>query len=181
MTDDGPVMANLRLDGILPHDVTTRDDYEKTHALIAATRIPYTLLTDSEEVVQAATLYLRFNNPSQNKLHVKTQFMHGHQVRIEPQTLDMTLDGKEEKIVRVEIRSSEPMPTDNPALLRLDWTMGYKFEKEEDLFLSGTRNIPLKPSSFSLIKTVSPEYVGSLSVAMANTEPGYAVDRKSVV
>ena len=24
VTDDGPVMANLRLDGILPHDVTTR-------------------------------------------------------------------------------------------------------------------------------------------------------------
>ena len=33
VTDDGPVMANLRLDGILPHDVTTRIDYDLTEAL----------------------------------------------------------------------------------------------------------------------------------------------------
>jgi len=175
MTDEGPVMANLRLEGILPHDVTTRDDYEKTHALIAATRMPYTLLTDGEEAVQAATLYLRFRNPSENKLQVKAQFMHGHQVHIEPQTLDMTLEGKEEKIVHVEIRSTEPISTKNPALLRLDWSMGYKFEKEEDLFLSGTRNIPLKPSSLPLNKTISPEFVDSLSVAMADTEPSYTI------
>ena len=43
-------MANLRLDGILPHDVTTRDDYELTEALVRSTDLPYLVLTDNERL-----------------------------------------------------------------------------------------------------------------------------------
>lgn len=175
MTDDGPVIANLTLDGILPHDVTKREDYELTRALAVSTELPYTILTDGEEEVTEGTLYLRFRNPSKHKLQVKSQFMHGHQIRLDPPVLDMTLEGKEEKSVHVAISSSEPIPTAEPAKIQLDWTMGYELKDEEDLFLSGTRNIPLKPSSFPLITTVAPEYVGELSVGMKETEPGYRV------
>jgi hypothetical protein len=168
-------MANLRLDGILPHDVTTREDYELTHTLIESTRMPYTLLTDSEDSVTAGTLYLRFQNGSKNKLQVKAQFRHGHTVSIDPPSLDMTLDALEEKFIQVAIRSTEASSTDDPALLKFDWSMGYELDGEEDLFLSGTRNIPLKPSDFELIKTVAPEYTETLSIAMADTEPGYSL------
>ena len=123
ITDEGPVMVNLRLDGILPHDVTTRADYEATQALVNATRMPTILLTDGEERVKSGTLYLKFNNPSNNELIVKADFMHGHQVSMEPGRIDITLPPKSEKIVPVAIQSTEAMSTANPALLQLAWTV----------------------------------------------------------
>jgi hypothetical protein len=175
VTDEGPAMANLRLDGILPHDVTTRADYEITRALVDATRMPYTLLTDGEEDVKSGRLTLRFQNRSKNELLVKADFMHGHQVRMEPSHIDATLAPKSEKIVQVDIQSSAAIPTANPALLQLAWTMGYQLEGEEGLFLSGKRKIALKPSILPLIKTVAPEYVDSLDVAMVDTEKGHTI------
>ncbi len=175
MTDEGPLLANLRLDGILRHDVTTKEDYQLTAALIAASQIPYTLLTDDEQTVSAATLYLRFRNPSDHPLKVEAKFLHGHTVRMDPPSLEMTLAAKEEKIVPVAVSSTETISVKKPALLKLDWSMGYEIQGEEDLFLSGTRDIPLRPSTFPLIKTVAPEYAGSLSIAMKKTEPGYSV------
>ena len=175
MTDEGPVLANLRLEGILPHDVTTREDYELTRALLTSTEMPYTLLTDGEDAVSSGTLYLRLQNPSKNQLQVKADFMHGHQVAIDPPSLDLTLEPGEEQRLQFQIRSSEAVPTDKPALLRLDWNMGYELEDKEQLYLSGTKQMALKPSNFDLIKTVAPEYTGRLSIAMADTEPGYSV------
>ena len=160
-------MANLRLDGILPHDVTTKADYALTQALIRGTRLPYTLLTDGEDTVTAATLYLTMQNPSQHELSLQAQFMHAHEITLEPSRLEMTLAPGSQQIVEVAITSSEPQETKTPALLQLDWTMGFEFDEldEEDLFLSGTRNIALRPSSKQLIATVAPEYVDSLDVA----------------
>ena len=71
VTNDGPVMANLRLDGILPHDVTTRADYDATEALVTGADLPYLLLTDNEQSVSAGTLYLTFRNPAEQELQVK--------------------------------------------------------------------------------------------------------------
>jgi hypothetical protein len=175
ITDDGPVMANLRLDGILPHDVTTVVDYELTRALISGTRLPYTLLTDGEETVSAATMYLTFQNPSENELNVKARFMHAHEISMYPQDIQLTLPPGSRQVVEVSIQSSVPQPTDTPALLQLDWTMGYQLDDEDDLFLSGTRNIPLVPSRQSLIETVAPEFVGSLAVAAAQPPEGHTL------
>ena len=74
VTDEGPVMANLTLDGILPHDVTTRDDYDLTEALVRSTDLPYLVLTDSEDAVTAGTVYLTFRNPAERELQVKAKF-----------------------------------------------------------------------------------------------------------
>lgn len=177
VTDEGPVMANLRLDGILPHDVTTREDYEVTKSLIDATRMPYTLLTDGEGEVKSGTLYLKFQNPAKHELVVKAGFMHGHEVSMNPSQLDMTLAPKSEKIVEIEIESTAPISTAAPALLQLSWTLGYEPDGDEDLFLSGKRNIAFKPSSLPLIKTVAPEYVDTLEVALkeADTKGGYSI------
>jgi len=192
VTDDGPVMANLRLDGILPHDVTTRDDYEVTQTLSSAARMPYTMFTDGEDEVKSGTLYLKFQNPSKNEIEVKAKFMHGHQVSMKPNKIDMTLAPKSEKIVDIDIQSTEAISTANPALLQLAWSMTCEFEGSEELiekrnatsapsdlpfikFLSGKRDIAFRPSTLPLIKTVAPEYVDSLDVVMADTEAGYTI------
>jgi hypothetical protein len=173
MADEGPVMANLRLDGILPHDVTSRNDYELTRSLFNATRMPYTMLTDGQDKVTSGTLYLNFRNPSKNDLIVKADFMHGHEVSMNPSRLDFSLAPGSEKPVEIEIESTEAISTVNRALLQLAWTMGYELEGEEDLFLSGKREIALKPSAMQIIRTVAPEFVETVDVAFVDTKKGY--------
>ena len=170
MSDEGPVMANLRLDGILPHDVTKQNDYELTRSLFNATRMPYTMLTDGEDLVASGTLYLNFRNPSKNDLIVKADFMHGHEISMKPSHFDFILAPGTEKSVEIEIESSEAIATSNPALLQLAWTMGYELAGEEDLFLSGTRDIALKPSKMQIIRTVAPEFVDTINVAFVNAD-----------
>jgi hypothetical protein len=175
VTDSGPVIANLTLDGILPHDVTTRADYEVTRALVAATDLPFNVLADNEDAVTSANVYLKVRNPSKHILQVKAQFDHGHQITMTPADLVMTLPPRSEEVVKVFVESSEPVRTTSPALLNLNWTMGYELDGEEDLFLTGTRSIPLKPSHAPLIGTVSPEYVGSLVVEPGEQKDGHSL------
>ncbi len=172
MADDGPVIVNLKLDGILPHDVTTRADYEITHALVQATNLPFTVVTDREDAVSAATVALTLRNPSQHKLKVKAAFRHEHGIELTPSEISMTLEPRSRQIIDVAVQADTPVPTTDPAMLQLSWTMGFEFDQEEDLFLSGTRSVQLKPSSDQLIATVAPEFVGSISVAPGRTLDG---------
>jgi hypothetical protein len=171
MTEDGPVMANLTLEGILPHDVTKRSDYEQLAALGECSELPYSVFADSEEAVSAATVYITFRNPSKREIQVRAKFQHGHEVRMEPSTIEMTMPPESDKIVEVNVESSEPISTKRPALLQLHWVVGYDLKNKDELFMSGTRDIPLRPSRMDLIRTVAPEFVDSLLVALADADP----------
>jgi hypothetical protein len=175
VTDDGPVMANLRLDGILSHDVTTRADYELTEGLAASTELPYLVFTDNEDAVASATVYLTFRNPAQRALTVRAAFQHGHEVQMNPSRIELTVPPTSEKVVPVAVHSSEAISTSEPALLQLHWTMGYELTGEEALFFSGTRDIPLRPSRVELVRTIAPEFVGSLSVILAAGDEVFTV------
>jgi hypothetical protein len=165
VTDDGPVMANLLLDGILPHDVTTRADYDATEALVTGADLPYLLLTDDERAVAAGTLYLTIRNPAEQELQVKARFMHDHDVRMEPNEIIVTVAAKSEREVAIALSAAEAVPTDKPVLLQLHWTMGFDLADKDSLSLSGTKEIPLRPSSINLIQTVAPEFEHPLSVS----------------
>ena len=175
MSDDGPIIVNVTLDGILPHDVTTRSDYEITRALMDAAELPCRVVTDGETDVTAATVDLKLRNPSTVPLKIEAKFAHGHQLTIAPDSISTTLPPRSEETVSVAVRTKEPVSAKDPALLQLNWTMGYELDGEEDLFLNGTRGIPLKPDTVPLIGTVAPEFVGSLEVAPGETRPGHTI------
>ena len=148
-------MANLLLNGILPHNVTTRADYDLTEALVRSTEMPYLVLTDREDQVTSGTVYLTIRNSAEQELIVKAKFQHGHEVHMNPPDIDMKVPAKSEKVVAVAIQCSEAVPTKSPALLQLYWNMGYDLAGKDDLFLSGTQDIPLRPSRIDLIRTVA--------------------------
>lgn len=167
VTKDGPVIANLRLDGILPHNATTREDYEASEALMTGADLPYLLLTDDEQNVSAGALYLTLRNPAEQPLQVKARFMHDHEVEMTPSDINVTVPAKSEQEVFVGIKASRPVPTDKPVLLQLHWTMGFDLADKDALSLSGTKDIALRPSSLDLIRTVAPEFEQPLLVAAA--------------
>lgn len=167
VTNDGPVIANLRLDGILPHDVTTRADYAATEALVTGADLPFLLLTDDEQRVTAGTLYLTIRNPAEQDLQVKARFMHDHDTQLDPNEIDLIVAAKSEREVTFAIRAREAVPTDTPVLLQLQWSMGFDLADKDSPSLSGTKEIPLRPSRMDLIRTVAPEFEQPLSVAMS--------------
>lgn len=173
VTDEGPIIANLRLDGILPHDVTKRSDYELIQALAKSADLPWLVLTDDETAVKEATIYLTLRNPSKREVQVRAQFGHGHEVQMTPAKIEETLPPKSRKVVEIAVRSSEAISTDAPALLQLDWAVGYNLADKDELVLSGTHDIPLKPSKINLIRTVAPEFVKSLPVAFEEPRKGF--------
>lgn len=175
MTDSGPVMANVTLDGILPHDVTTRADYELTRALQKSMELPYSVLTDNEEAVTQAAVTLTLRNPFSRTLMVGLNFGHDHQLTISQDKLTTTVPPRSEQTVTISVAADEPIPASDPAQLRLSWTMGYELDGEEDVFLNGRRNIPVKPDKELLIATVAPEFVGSLDIEPAEAAPGHTI------
>ena len=84
---------------------------------------------------------------------------------MDPNDIDMTVAAKSEREVAVAILAREAVPTDKPVLLQLHWTMGFDLADKDSLSLSGTKDIPLRPSSVDLIRTVAPEFEQPLSVA----------------
>ncbi|MEX0642186.1 MAG: PA14 domain-containing protein, partial [Pirellulales bacterium] len=133
------------------------------------------VLTDSEEAVSAGTIYLTFWNPAHRELQIRAKFQHAHEVRMEPSSIEMTVPARSEKVVKVNVQSSEAIPTKDPALLQLHWMMGFDLANKEALFMSGTRDIPLRPSRADLIRTVAPEFVNPLSIVAEKPAPGFTV------
>lgn len=175
MANDGPIMANLRLDGILPHDVTTRADYELSEALTKCADFPSIVLTDDEQAVQAATVYLTFHNSAKQAMHVRAKFEHAHEVRIGPNNVDITLAPNSDKTMTFAVHATQQIPVKDPALLQLHWTLNYDSQEKDPLVLSGTRDIPLRPSHLRLIQTVAPEFVDKLDVVPVEGKAGFTV------
>lgn len=175
MADDGPIMANLKLDGILPHDVTTRADYDLTEGLTRSAEIPHLVLTDREDAVKSATAYVRFHNRAKQELHVQARFEHSHDIKLSPKEIDLKLPAGGEQTVPIAVECNEAIPTSAAALLQLHWTLTYTAAASKDLVLSGTLDMPLRPSQTQLIKTVAPEFVGKLDVVAAAPAKGFTI------
>lgn len=94
---------------------------------------------------------------------------------MEPSRIEKTLPPKSQQVVEVAVRSSEAIPTKAPALLQLDWMVGYNLADKDELFLSGSHDIPLQPSRLDLIQTVAPEFVERLPVIFEKPEEGFVV------
>jgi len=166
MDEQGPVMTNLKLDGILGHDVTTIADYELAQGLINSTNFGHTLLL-SEDGEEEAHLYLKFNNPSIYPLKIYLRFFHDHLLSPNPREKAWELAPHSSEIVQVKISPKNAVGKLRSKMLTLDWTMSYEFEDQEDLSLSGSKIIEMSPSAVPVISTVNPVFDKKMLVEMA--------------
>lgn len=179
MDEQGPVMTNLKLDGILGHDVTTVADYETAQGLIKSTNFGHTLLL-SEEGKEEAHLYLQFENPSDYPLNIYLRFFHDHVLSPMPREKAWELAPHSSERVQVIITPKNEIGRLRSKSLALDWTMSYEFENQEDISLSGSRIVEISPSNVPLISTVNPVFDKKMFVEMAipfeGAEIRYTID-----
>lgn len=89
MKDDGPVIANLTLDGILPEDVVTGEEYNRVYELSRSFDISCEPVRIDGELTDTTDIKMRIKNESELPLHLTGGFLAAGQVHIHPHALDL--------------------------------------------------------------------------------------------
>ena len=126
MTDAGPSLANLRLDGILPHDIATRETQLLAGAMADNASFKHVLLCNQGDKFTDGTLYLHFENSGAEPMTIHLQFYHQHQLIIPEPVAKVTLDPGEKRVIEIPFSSPEPLAYDEVEAIQIDWQMEYE-------------------------------------------------------
>ncbi len=168
MTDNGPVMANLRLDGILPHDVSNEQTEEMAQPLIQNARLNHVLLCNSGPQFSNGTLYLSFKNPTNSKLLIDINFFHHHQLQIKTPTVKMVAEPGKESIMEIELLASKPIDYAKLDLLMFDWQIRYDNPQFKGFGLEGKNQMEVKPTMPQFIDKKTDFFINELIVPYKN-------------
>ena len=145
MTNEGPVMANLKLDGILPHDITNDKTLELANPLLTNTRFNNIVLCNKGDKFEHGTLYFSFKNPSEEDLEIDLNFFHHHQLQVKNTDINIVIKTGKNKIVEVPFHSAKPIDYKDIDLLRFDWKMKYIDSEYPDFAMQGKYQIFVEP------------------------------------
>ena len=164
MGDQKPIIANLRLDGILPHDISNQDTYALSQSLMNALEYKKQVLVDSEEDFSKGKVYLSFENTSDQPLYLDGRFFHNHWVNIQPNNLKLEIPPHSTKMHSIDIEALKSFSLKENVFLEFEATLGYHLDEHPGFELSGIQTIELKPSSVNLLASNSIEYTGTYTL-----------------
>ncbi len=165
MTDAGPSLANLRLDGILPHDVANKETQLLASVLANNATMEHVLLCNQGGQFTDGTLYLKFENSGAEQMTIQLQFYHQHQLKIPEPLTNITLNPGEKRIVEIPFSSPEPIAYAAVEAIQIDWQMKYDLPEYPNFHLTGRYNLEVKPSQTSFITPQIPKFLNNLTVS----------------
>ena len=172
MSDEGPVIANLRLDGILPHDVANEESHQLTQNLLQNVFAESTVLVDSESNFKEGTAYITYSNSSSYPLYLKAKLFHNHHLIAKPESILVEIAPNTSKTIDLKLEALQPFNLDENVQLEFNSSIGYKLEDYPDLMLEGSMVIPIKNEVNKLLATEEAAFVGSYQVKMNKALPG---------
>lgn len=164
MTDEGPAMSNLRLDGILPHDIATDETYALAEALGENTRFEHIILTDNSETFSNGTLYLHFKNNGDKPMKIDLRFFHQHQINILNPRIDVSLSPGTGEVVEIPLTADSPLKYGDIEALQLAWKMKIDAPEYPNFELKGNYNFTLAPSKTDYLRPKIPAFVNMLKI-----------------
>ncbi len=166
MKDDGPVLTNLRLDGILPHDVFTPALLAPIRALEDSSKIETGVLLDGEDPVRGGSLFLMLRNASDRPLRVEGEFRHHPRVHPRPGRIARVLPPRTQEAVEVALTVMEPFAAADEE--RLEFTGEFRFADEpteSGLRLPAKVTVLLAPAPPAVWITERRTFVDSVTIA----------------
>jgi hypothetical protein len=151
MSDNGPVMANLKLDGILPHDVANERTRAMAEPLIANSKMQHLMLCNPENKFTNGTLYLSFKNPSETDMILNLNIFHHHQLAIETPQPEIMIPAGGEKQVEIVLCSSKPLDYDQIDLICTEWEIKYDGVENKNFLLQGKSQFAVQPTKTEFI------------------------------
>jgi hypothetical protein len=168
MTNEGPVFANLELDGIIPHDISNSETAAMARALLDNTNFAHVLLCNKGDAFTDGTLYFSFSNAAQYPLVVDLRFYHQHQLDVGTPAIAVTVQPGEDQIVEIPLSSNVPIDYDMVEAIQIDWNMRYEAEKFPDFQLAGNYDIEVKPTKTSFLRPQTTIFVDKITVSAAH-------------
>ena len=172
MSEEGPIVTNLRLDGILAHDVANDETHLLTQQLLQSTQVKTDVFVDDSTAVKSGRAYISYRNTSDQALEVEGRFFHHHQLTITPSRFRQVIAPHTTESIDFSIQAIHPFPTHKKVQLAYTSTIAYQDSDYPDLSLSGQKVLPIEMSSYPLFPTQEVEFVGSYEVKMADPLPG---------
>lgn len=180
MAENGPVMANLRLDGILPHDVANDKTEELARPLIKNGALANILLCNKGEKFTNGTLYLSFQNPAKSKLDILINFFHHHQLQISNPSVRLSVEAGASQIIEIPLVAARPLDYRDIDLLLFDWQLKYDHPDYREFALSGKYQVEVKPTLTSFIDRETDIFTESTRIPFNNPftglKPRYSIN-----
>lgn len=166
MTDNGPVLANLMLDGILPHDITNTELVTLSQNLVKSTSFEEVLLAPSGEMFEGGKLQVTVQNDADHPLYLAGRFFHHHYVLASEGKVELTVPPKGSSDFTVDLRVVEPFPIADQTALDFDWSISYQLPEHPDLSLQGVLTVPLEASKVEIMPTRQAQFLSSTELVM---------------
>lgn len=168
MMQDGPRFTNLKLDGILTHDVANRNTADMAQALIQGSKLNGVMLgkeVDKSKKFTAAKAYFFLENTGDSTLHFKARAFHHHHLDLTPSKLEYTMNPHSAQTIALDLKAIQSRLTSQYDPLELDWSMGYKTRLLEPTFdLKGTYTLPIDYTPAIVSFTKRPIFTDTLHV-----------------
>jgi hypothetical protein len=167
MTDDGPVMANLRLDGILPHNVSQPGSLGLVRGLDQSSEVGTSVILDSgpDGNVRAGSVFVTFQNVSDHPLRIDGEFAHNHLVYPRPGVITRVLPPHTSEVAEVDLQIMSPFKETDGSFLELRTVMSLGEVDVPGLQINQTTVLPLRLHRPDVFETESIEFAGSTEVA----------------
>ncbi len=168
MTDNGPVMANLKLDGILPHDVANEHTRAMAEPLLSNSKLQHLVLCNPGSKFTNGTLYLSFLNPTETDMELSLNFFHHHQLQIESPETEIRIEAGSEKQIEIPFRSAKPLDYDKIDLLFTEWEIKYSGHENRKFVLQGKTQFAVKPTHTEFITKNINTFLDKAEIEFAN-------------
>ena len=152
MTQNGPVLANLKLDGILPHDVASPELVALSRELVKSTAFEYTILLPDSEKPEKGVAQITIRNSAELPLSFSSKFYHNHLVTPSKVSIEETIPAKSEKKIVLHLEDIYHVDFEDKIRLDLDWVISFDNQSAPGLNLSGNLPLFIEPSKLEIIQ-----------------------------
>ncbi len=126
MTDEGPRIANLLLDGILPKEVRTAELAEKLALFRRGNAISASpILAERADAFTEGVSTVTISNPADEPLRVKVLMEVSPGIQVDPVSITAVVPAKSEQAVEVHVRSADAIPVSVMQPVVLHWEANY--------------------------------------------------------
>lgn len=168
MSDNGPVMANLKLDGILPHDVANDHTRAMAGPLISNSKMQNLVLCNAGNKFTNGTLYLDFNNPSETDMVLNLNIFHHHQLAIETPETEITIPAGGEKQIEIPFHSPKPLDYNQIDLICTEWEIKYEGYENRNFKLQGKSQFAVQPTKTEFVTKNINSFLDNATIEFVN-------------
>lgn len=128
MTDQGPSIANLLLDGIHDKNVRTPETAALLSGIAGGRAFPRDAVLVEKADFTAARHPIRIINRAEVPMHFKMSFRPINTIVVEPQQAEFDIPPQAEMEVVVDLTAPEPIKIELAPPIVFDWTASYRIE-----------------------------------------------------